>query len=68
MGGDKVRDFVFEKECINIPTIAIDNDQTSITDIVQEANPNQDNVKEPPVQNQEIVTENKLYSLKNQCH
>ena len=26
VGGDKVRDFVFEKECVNIPTIAIDND------------------------------------------
>ena len=24
--GDKVRDFVFEEKCVNIPTIAIDND------------------------------------------
>ena len=31
---DKVRDIVFEKECVNIPTVAIDNDQTSIIDIV----------------------------------
>ena len=55
--GDKVRDFVFEEECVNIPTIAINNNQTSIPDIIREANPNQDNIEEPPIQNQEIVTE-----------
>ena len=66
--GDKVRDFVFEEECVTLPTITIDNYQTSIPDIVQEANSDQDNVEEPPVQNQEIFTENKLYTLKNHCH
>ena len=55
-GGDKVRDFVFEEECLNIPTIAINNDQTSITDIVQEPNPDQDNDEEPLIPNQEIIT------------
>ena len=53
VGRDKVRDFVFKEECVNIPTVAIDNDQTSITDIVQEANPDQDNISEElPVPNQ----------------
>ena len=55
--GDKVRDFSFEEECVNIPTVAIDSDQTSIPDIVQDVNPDQDNIEEPPVQNQEIVIE-----------
>ena len=54
---DKVRDFVFEEECVNIPIVAIDNNQTSITDIVQEANQDQDNDEEPPIPNQEIVPE-----------
>ena len=53
---DKVRDFAFGEECVNIPTVAIDNYQTSILNIVQEVNSNQDNVEEPPIQNQEIVT------------
>ena len=57
VGGDKIRDFVFEEECVNIPTVAIDNYQTSITNIVQEVNLDQDNDKEPPIPNQEIVTE-----------
>ena len=38
VGRDKDRDFVFEEECVTIPTITIDNDQTSIPDIVQKAN------------------------------
>ena len=33
-GGDKVRDFVFEEECVTIPMVVIDNDQTSISGIV----------------------------------
>ena len=61
--GDKVRDFVFEEECVNIPTVAIDNGQTSITDIVQKANSNQDNDEESPVPNQEIVTEEQTLHL-----
>ena len=56
-GGAKVKDFVFEEEYVNIPIIVIDNDQTLIPDIVQDANPDQNNVEEPTVQNQEIVTE-----------
>ena len=57
VGGDKVRDFVFREECVNIPTFSINNDQASITDIVQDANLDQDNVEESPIQNQEIITE-----------
>ena len=61
--GDKVRDFVFEEECVTIPTIVIDNYLTSIPDIVQEANSDQDNVEEPHVQNQEIVLEEQTLQL-----
>ena len=50
-GGDNIRDFGFEEEYVNIPTIAIDHDQTSITDIVQEANLDQDNDEEPLIPN-----------------
>ena len=56
-GGDKASDFFFEKECVNIPIVAIDDDQTFITNIVQDGNSDQDNVEEPPAPNQEIVTE-----------
>ena len=44
-GGDKDRDFVFEEEYVYIPTTFIDVDQTPIPDIVQEANPNQNNIQ-----------------------
>ena len=49
-GGERVRDFVFEEEYVDIPPILIDNyqDHDSIPDIVQEATPYQDNVIEPP--------------------
>ena len=47
--GDKVRDFVFEEKYVTIFTVAIDDDQAPILDIVQEANPDQDNVEEPPI-------------------
>ena len=67
-GGDKVRDFVFEEKCVTIPTVAIDNDQTSIFDIVQDPNSDQDNVVEPFAQNQESVTEEQTLQLKNLCH
>ena len=55
-GGDKVRDFVFEEECVNIPTVAFGNDQTSIPNNIQKVNLDQDNFEEPLVQNQEIAT------------
>ena len=44
MGGEKIKDFFFEEEHVEIPLIAFDNDQVqvSIPDIVQEAIPNQD--------------------------
>ena len=58
--GDKVRDFLFEEECVNILIVVINNDQTSIHDIIQEANLDQDNVEEPPIQNQEIVSEEQI--------
>ena len=48
-GGDKDRDFAFEEEYVDIPTSAIDVDQAPIPDIVQEADPIQNNIQEPPV-------------------
>ena len=57
MGGEKIKDFVFEEEHVKITLIAFDNDQVqaSIPDIVQEAIPDQDNVLDPPAQVQQIV-------------
>ena len=43
-GGDKDRDFAFEEEYVDIPTFVIDIDQAPIPDIVQEADPNQNNI------------------------
>ena len=43
-GGDKDRDFVFEEEYVDIPTVVIDIDQAPIPDIVQEADPNKNNI------------------------
>ena len=59
MRGEKIKDFVFEEEHVEIPLIDFDNDQVkaSIPDIVQEAIPNQDNVVDPPAQVQQIVPE-----------
>ena len=48
-GGDKDRDFVFEEEYVDIPTTIIDSDHAPIPSIVQEADPNQNNIQEPPV-------------------
>ena len=42
--GDKDRDFAFEEEYVDIPTAVIDIDQAPIPDIVQEADPNQNNI------------------------
>ena len=55
MGGEKIKDFVFEEEHVEIPLIAFDNDQVqaSIPDIV----PDQDNVVDPPTHVQQIVLE-----------
>ena len=45
-GRNKAKDVVFEEESIPLPMIAIDNDQTVITDVVQEAIPEpQDNIQ-----------------------
>ena len=59
VGGEKIKDFVFEEEHVEIPLISFDNDQVqaSIPDIVQEAIPNQDNVVDPLSQVQQIVPE-----------
>ena len=53
-GGDKVKDFVFEEEYIDIPIGAIGIDQDSIPDLVQ-GTIDQDKIREPP--NQEIIPE-----------
>ena len=47
--GDKDRDFAFEEEYVDIPIDVINIDQAPIPDIVQEADPNQNNIQEPPV-------------------
>ena len=59
VGGEKIKDFVFEEEHVEIPLIAFDNDQVqaSIPYIVQEAIPDQHNVVNPPAQVQQIVPE-----------
>ena len=54
-GGDKDRDFAFEEEYVDIPTAIIDIDQAPIPDIVQEADPNQNNIQEPPVQEEQTL-------------
>ena len=58
-GGERIKDLVFEEEHVEIPPIAIDNDQdqASIPDIVQEATPDEDNVIEPPAHVQQLVPE-----------
>ncbi|KAA8544866.1 hypothetical protein F0562_019739 [Nyssa sinensis] len=53
--GDKGRDFVFEEEYVDIPTTVIDIDQAPIPDIVQEADPNQNNIQEPPVPEEQTL-------------
>ena len=69
-GVDNIRDFVFEEENVNTPTVAIDNDQTSITEIIQEENPDEDNDEETSIPNQEIVikktnsTASRTYAIK----
>ena len=57
MEEEKIKDFVFEEEYVEIPLIAFDNDrvQASTSNIVQEAIPDQDNVVDPPAQVQQIV-------------
>ena len=56
-GGEKIKDFVFEDEHVEIPLIFFDNDQVqdSIPNIVQEAIPDQDNNVDPFAQVQKIV-------------
>ena len=57
VGGERIKDFVFEEEDVDIPQGVIDNDQDQdfICDIVQEATPDQDNVIEPHSQVQQVV-------------
>ena len=51
-GRERMKDFVFEEEYVDIPSTVIDNyqDQDTIPDIVQETVPDQDTVIEPLVQ------------------
>ena len=53
--GDKDRDFVFEEEYVDIPTTVIDIDQAPIPDIIQEADPNQNNIQEPPIPEEQTL-------------
>ena len=48
-GGDQDKGFVFEEEYVDISIAVIDIDQAPIPDIFQEADPNQNNIQEPPV-------------------
>ena len=52
---DKDRDFAFEEEYVDIPTAVIDIVQAPIPDIVQEAYPNQNNIQEPPVPEEQTL-------------
>ena len=54
-GGDKDRDFAFEEEYVDIPTAVINIDHALIPDIVQEADPNQNNIQEPPVPEEQTL-------------
>ena len=54
-GGDKDRDFDFEEEYVDIPIAVIDIDQAPIPDIVQDADPNQNNIQEPPVPEEQTL-------------
>ena len=54
-GGDKDKDFVFEEEYVDIPTVVIGIDQALILDIVQEGDPNQNNIQEPPVPEEQTL-------------
>ena len=53
--GDKDRDFSFEEEYVDIPTAVIDIDQALIPKIVQEADPKQNNIQEPPVPEEQTL-------------
>ena len=52
-GEDKSRDIVFEEEFISLPTVAIDDNQELIPDIVQEVNLEQDIVDPLPIQEEQ---------------
>ena len=54
-GGEKDMDFVFEEEYVDIPTAVIDIDQAPIPDIVQEVDPNQNNIQEPSVPKEQTL-------------
>ena len=54
-GGNKDRDFAFEEEYVDIPTTVIDIDQAPIPDIVQEADPNQNNIQETPIPEEQTL-------------
>ena len=54
-GGDKDRDFAFEEEYVDIPTAVIDINQAPIPDIVQEADPNKNNIQEPSVPKEQTL-------------
>ena len=63
-GGDKDRDFSFEEEYVDIPTTIIDIVQDPIPDIVQEADPNQNNIQEPPVPEEQTLPSPEPTSLR----
>ena len=65
--GDKIKNFVFEKEYVTILPITINNDQdqVSLPDIVQEISLNQDNIQVSSIQKNEIISEEQTqYSQK----
>ena len=55
IGGDKDKDFVFKEEYVDITITVINIDQAPIPDIVQEADPNQNNIQEPPVPEEQTL-------------
>ena len=53
--GDKDRDFSFEEEYVDILIVFIDIDHAPIPDIVQEADPNQNNFQKLPVPEEQTL-------------
>ena len=55
MGEIRIGIFFFEEEYVEITTAVIDIDQAPIPDIVHEADPNQNNIQEPPVPEEQTL-------------
>jgi len=68
LGGNKVRDIIFEEESVSISITTFDNVHTSILVIVREADmeSQQDNIKQLPTQAEVIVPEEQTQQSQEQ--